>query len=282
MVRLTLELILQAPQYINPNKEWTLSLRGCKIPLVENLGATQDHFDCVDLTDNELLKLNNIPPLPRLSSLILCNNRISRIDAEAIESMPNLSSLILTNNRLDLLTDLFPIFKAKKLERLSLVGNGVCERAYYRLFVIFHLPTLRFLDFKHVTQKEKQQAANTFSREAGARLIKEIAPPRKHSTRSAAAADEQKKDDVDSTQQQQQKTSSPPASAEHIEKIKLAIARASTMEEIARLEHALRVGKINEVVSGAAEKKGEEEQQQDDTNAAAAADEGDTGKEKDS
>lgn len=47
-----------------------LLLVGCKIPVVENLGATQDHFECIDFTDNELLKLDNIPPLPRLRSLV--------------------------------------------------------------------------------------------------------------------------------------------------------------------------------------------------------------------
>ncbi|PFH33146.1 putative small nuclear ribonucleoprotein polypeptide A' [Besnoitia besnoiti] len=234
-MRLTVDLILQSHQYINPARDWTLCLRGNKIPMIENLGATQDHFECIDLTDNELLKLENFPPLPRLRSLIVCNNRISRIDPEAIASLPGLTSLILTNNKIDVLSDLLPLFQAKQLERLSLVDNGVRERAYYRLFVIFNLPKLRFLDYKRVTQLEREQAHNTFKGEKGAKLAQQIAPSRKgHAALGArplsASADESK--------------SAKDTSTEHIERIKLAIAKATTMEEILRLETALRAGYI--------------------------------------
>jgi U2 small nuclear ribonucleoprotein A' len=41
MVRLTAELILSSPQYINPLKERELDLRGNKIATIENLGCTE-------------------------------------------------------------------------------------------------------------------------------------------------------------------------------------------------------------------------------------------------
>nr|CEL67217.1 TPA: U2 small nuclear ribonucleoprotein, putative [Neospora caninum Liverpool] len=231
-MRLTVELILQSHQYINPGRDWTLSLRGYKIPTIENLGVTQDHFECIDLTDNELLKLENFPPLPRLKTLILCNNRISRIDPEAVASLPSLTSLILTNNKLDVLSDLLPLFQAKNLERLSLMDNGVRERAYYRLFVIFNLPKLRFLDYKRVTQQEREQARNTFKGEKGAKLAHEIAPPRKaHAALGVGSVGAEEKKATDT-------------SADQIERIKLAIAKATTMEEITRLESALKAGYI--------------------------------------
>ncbi|KAL8447800.1 hypothetical protein Emed_004095 [Eimeria media] len=118
-MRLTVDLILQSPQYISPAKNWTLSLRGCQVDVIENLGATGDYFECIDLSDNEIIKLSNFPPLPRLTSLILCNNRVARIDADLCENVPNLVSLVLTNNRIERLTDLLPLFKAKKLQRLT-------------------------------------------------------------------------------------------------------------------------------------------------------------------
>lgn len=40
MVKLTPDLILEAMQYFNPAKERELSLRGNKIPTIENLGVT--------------------------------------------------------------------------------------------------------------------------------------------------------------------------------------------------------------------------------------------------
>ncbi|CBZ53227.1 putative U2 small nuclear ribonucleoprotein [Neospora caninum Liverpool] len=201
-MRLTVELILQSHQYINPGRDWTLSLRGYKIPTIENLGVTQDHFECIDLTDNELLKLENFPPLPRLKTL------------------------------LDVLSDLLPLFQAKNLERLSLMDNGVRERAYYRLFVIFNLPKLRFLDYKRVTQQEREQARNTFKGEKGAKLAHEIAPPRKaHAALGVGSVGAEEKKATDT-------------SADQIERIKLAIAKATTMEEITRLESALKAGYI--------------------------------------
>lgn len=41
--------------------------------VIENLGATGDHFECIDLSDNEIIKLNNFPPLSRLNSLVGCH-----------------------------------------------------------------------------------------------------------------------------------------------------------------------------------------------------------------
>lgn len=40
MVKLTAELIDNARQYLNPVGDRELNLRGYKIPMVENLGAT--------------------------------------------------------------------------------------------------------------------------------------------------------------------------------------------------------------------------------------------------
>jgi len=41
MVKLTPELLAQAPSSLNPNKERQLDLRGYKIPTIENLGVTK-------------------------------------------------------------------------------------------------------------------------------------------------------------------------------------------------------------------------------------------------
>jgi hypothetical protein len=44
-------------------------------------GAPQNQFDSIDLSDNELVKLEGFPPLKRLSTLLVHNNRIARISA---------------------------------------------------------------------------------------------------------------------------------------------------------------------------------------------------------
>lgn len=47
MVRLTVELIDNAPQFINTVRERELNLRGYKIPVIENMGVTKVSF-CSD------------------------------------------------------------------------------------------------------------------------------------------------------------------------------------------------------------------------------------------
>lgn len=40
----------------------------------------QDQFDTIDLSDNEIVKLENFPYLTRLGTLLLNSNRITRIN----------------------------------------------------------------------------------------------------------------------------------------------------------------------------------------------------------
>ena len=44
--------------------------------MIENLGATFDMYDAIDLSDNHIRKLDGFPMLPRLSTLYLNNNKI--------------------------------------------------------------------------------------------------------------------------------------------------------------------------------------------------------------
>lgn len=41
-----------------------------RISAIANLGATKDGYDCIDLSNNEIQKLENIPLLPRLRTLV--------------------------------------------------------------------------------------------------------------------------------------------------------------------------------------------------------------------
>jgi len=44
------------------------------------LVCLQDQFDTIDLSDNEIVKLENFPYLNRLGTLLINNNRITRIN----------------------------------------------------------------------------------------------------------------------------------------------------------------------------------------------------------
>ncbi|KAK8443658.1 hypothetical protein SEVIR_9G009000v4 [Setaria viridis] len=153
MVRLTADLIWKSPHFFNAIKERELDLRGNKIAVIENLGATEDQFDTIDLSDNEIVKLENFPYMNRLGTLLVNNNRITRINPNLGEFLPKLHTLVLTNNRLTNLAEIDPLASLPKLQYLSLLDNTVTKQPDYRLYVIHKLKHLRLLDFKKVKQQ---------------------------------------------------------------------------------------------------------------------------------
>lgn len=87
-MRLTLELVANAEQLVGPCNERILCLRGktnilyggwiftvsdwlgYRIPAIENLGATKDLFNVIDLCENDLMRLDNFPPMSKLLTLV--------------------------------------------------------------------------------------------------------------------------------------------------------------------------------------------------------------------
>merc|ERR1712087_117687 len=140
---------------------------------------------------------------------------------------PNLKAIILTGNKMEKLVDLEPLTRLKALERLSLLENPVTKVKHYRPYMINKCSkSLRILDFNRIKDKERKAAGLLFAGERGRKLLDEIAPPRvigKEPTEKAEAA----------------KVGPSP---EIIERIKRAIAEAETIEEVTRLEKALKSG----------------------------------------
>ncbi|CAF1024217.1 unnamed protein product [Adineta ricciae] len=162
MVRLTPEVIENAPQYLNPVGQYELCLRDLKIPLIENLGATLNQFDTLDLTNNDLRKVDGFPFLPKIKTLYLSNNRIASIAQNLEEYIPNLDTVILNNNSLQNLTDIDPLSTLPKLAHVSFIGNPIAMTKDYRLYIIHMLPNLRTLDFNRITNKERELASKIY------------------------------------------------------------------------------------------------------------------------
>jgi len=117
----------------------------------------QNFFECIDLSDNEIKRLENFSYLDRLNTLILTNNRIKTIHGIA-ECLPNLENLFLMNNKISDLREVAKLGKCRKLQRLVLINNSVTQQLNYRPFVISRIPSLKILDFNVVTAKERRQA----------------------------------------------------------------------------------------------------------------------------
>ncbi|KAG0328340.1 U2 snRNP complex subunit [Dissophora globulifera] len=234
-MKLTPDLITRAPCYLNALQDRELDLRSHKIPAIENLGVTKDLNDSLDLTDNDIRSLSNFPSLPRLKCLLLSNNRISKIDTNLSQYLPNLTTVVLTNNAITELSDLDGLAGCKAIEVLSLLDNPVAKKKYYREWVIWKVPSVRVLDFDRVKKKERDEAKKLFEGKAGPSALAESIAATKSSTfepgegiplplKSSVPTLTMSKEDQD--------------------RIKAALAKATTLDEITRLERALKEGKI--------------------------------------
>jgi len=85
MVRLSLDLIDSSPQAVNAAGKRELSLRGNHIEGLDNFSIVKDHFECIDFSDNGLVKVTSIPPLSKLKTLIFANNNLQRIGEGAFD-----------------------------------------------------------------------------------------------------------------------------------------------------------------------------------------------------
>lgn len=229
MVKLTPDLIEQCTQYTNAIRDRELDLRGYKIPVIENLGATLDQFDTIDLSDNDIRKVDGFPLLKRLKCILLNNNRVVRIGENLEESLPNLESLILTNNGMQELGDLDTLAAIKTLTALSLMRNPVTMKKHYRLYVIHKLPQIRLLDFQKVKLRERELAAHLFKGKKGQQLVQTIGKKSKTFVPGSQLLEVKKP--TGSTK-------------EDVAAIKAAIAKATTLEEVERLNQLLKSGQI--------------------------------------
>ncbi|KAF9433768.1 U2 small nuclear ribonucleoprotein A' [Entomortierella beljakovae] len=234
-MKLTPDLIARAPCYLNALQDRELDLRSHKIPAIENLGVTKDLNDSLDMTDNDIRALTNFPSLPRLKCLLLSNNRVTKIDSNLSQYLPNLTTVILTNNAVTELSDLDGLAGCKSIEFLSFLENPVAKKKYYREWVIWKIPSVRVLDFERVKKKERVEAKKLFDGKSGPSALAESIAATKSSTfepgegvplpiKSSVPTLTMTKEDQD--------------------KIKAALAKATTLDEITKLERALKEGKL--------------------------------------
>lgn len=131
-MRITAELLNRAEQRTNPLEERELVLAGLGIAAIENLGAlpTHDALDCLDLSNNRLMVVENFPRWQRLSTLLLAGNRIERVDARNLSSnLPNLRTLAVGHNHISSLAQVKALGEAcSRLEFLDLTGNPVTRK----------------------------------------------------------------------------------------------------------------------------------------------------------
>jgi U2 small nuclear ribonucleoprotein A' len=177
--------------------------------------------DTIDLCDNEIAVLDNFPLLPRLRTLLLCNNRIHEIATRLGSQLPGLETLVLTNNTLAQLMHLEPLRACTQLRYLSLLDNPIVHVEHYRLWVVWRLPQLRVVDFTRIKEQERVQAKQLFGDKRPNALAKSIL-----STFHTKTVETRAKAQVDH------------------DKIRAAIQQATSLDDIKRLEALLKAGRL--------------------------------------
>lgn len=183
--------------------------------------------------------------MKRLNALMLNNNKISRCSNRLSESLSQLSTLVLTNNRIAHLSSVQHLSNLTKLEFLSLLENPVASKPYYRMFTIHCHKQLKWLDFRKVTQSEREEAKKWSKSAEGKAFMENVkkeeelllssssshAPNGKSETSSSHAGHFNHGSVIKLTEEQKNK-------------VKLAIQRASSKAEIDEIESQLKVSQL--------------------------------------
>lgn len=244
-MKLTPQLLRDAPNVINPEGKLTVVLRNLEIAYIENLELTNDSVQAIDLTNNQILRFCDVPTRPDLEVLLLANNNISTIGKCGALS---LQLLLLANNNLGAFSDLVQLRQFEELQTLVMVGNPITEKHHYRLFLIWLLPSLRVLDFSKVKQAERAAATDLFgpsfdeATPAATALLHgktESRPEYAPASKPGNKAMEQPGKD-----ERLMNTTVKQLSAEERAKLVSQLEQAETMEEIERIQHALKNGYV--------------------------------------
>jgi len=170
----------------------------------------------------------------RLRTLLLANNRISVFSQSLHLSVPNLTTLVLTNNNVSELGDLEPLKDMKSLKYLSLLGNPVREKKWYREWLVWRISGLRVLDFQRIKDKERQQAKGLFL--TSDNLLNTLATQLSTSVSSTTTAT------ITTDEPRPTPKAGRLMTKEEADRVRQAIANASSVEEVRRLERSLREG----------------------------------------
>jgi len=213
-MRLTAELVGKSTSFMNALGDWELDLRSNRIPATENLAVTRDQYDTIDLTDNDLRRVENLPTLKRLHTLLLSRNRIESFQEDIAVKLPAVETIVLSGNEgIKSASQLTPLSRCKSLRYLALLDCPLSRASNYRLQIIALLPQLTVLDYQKVKQVERQAADRLKKRIPLDELSLEEPPLKK-------------------------------LRPEDISKIQEAIRNASSLDEIQQLERILATGHV--------------------------------------
>uniref|UniRef100_A0A3Q3J496 Leucine rich repeat containing 9 n=1 Tax=Monopterus albus TaxID=43700 RepID=A0A3Q3J496_MONAL len=157
------------------NLRWA-SFNNNDISKVEGLDSCLK-LEELSLNNNSISTLSGLSKLHRLNKLSVDGNQLSSLDASLLDHLPNLSflsvenncisslhgiqrahsllELCVANNQISSSRDIYYLKGLTNLIILDLYGNPLIEKLEnYRIYVVFHLPSLKALDGIEATECE--------------------------------------------------------------------------------------------------------------------------------
>ncbi|XP_072431046.1 leucine-rich repeat-containing protein 72 isoform X1 [Chiloscyllium punctatum] len=114
------------------------------------------------LHHNKIKTINCLSMNYHIKELYLHNNLITDVTG-ALKHLTSLQILMLQNNWLHKVEKVISEFKKLRwLHTLNLFNNPLTQEQDYRLYVIYHVPSVQLLDRQLITQKERDAAFGTY------------------------------------------------------------------------------------------------------------------------
>nr|XP_054762635.1 dynein regulatory complex subunit 3-like [Lytechinus pictus] len=158
-LRLDFKNILKVDNLWQFNNLVKLQLDNNIIEKIEGLD-TLHHLVWLDLSFNNIEVIEGLDKLEKLEDLTLYNNRITTL--ENMDSLTKLHVFSVGNNNLSSLENLIYMRRFKGLQTLNLAGNPFCDDANYKQYVVAHIPTLAYLDFRLIDGNTKTAAMEQY------------------------------------------------------------------------------------------------------------------------
>ncbi|XP_025080870.1 leucine-rich melanocyte differentiation-associated protein-like isoform X2 [Pomacea canaliculata] len=153
-------------------RRWSLAYMDVTEPPSEFIVHQGQTINQLDLSNNRISDLRFLSEFPALTTLVLDHNRIS--SHVKIPRMPHLHTLWVNHNRIKNLGIFVSMlaYSCPNLQYLSMMNNEAAPSFFnggtfsqyqdFRHFVISRLPKLQTLDYKTVTQEEREEAARIY------------------------------------------------------------------------------------------------------------------------
>jgi len=135
-----------------------LNLDNNIIEKIQNLDSLI-HLEWLDLSFNNIEKIEGLEKLTKLKDLTLYNNQITVL--ENMDKLVNLHVFSIGNNNLSQIDNVVYLRRFRELSCLNVAGNPFAE-GDYKSYVVAHLPSITYLDFRLVSGHMREEAITQY------------------------------------------------------------------------------------------------------------------------